>query len=426
MERLSDGHVQSAATILFREEVVTRRANRLEGDVFLSTPMGWQVISSTLFVAVVALAIFVTAGTYARAAQVGGSIALDTGVSAAVSSRPGVVTAVAVHDGERVRAGQLICTIGAEEGLIGGATASAEALKALAQQETQLQSQRAMLLLAADADRARLQQQISGDEAEIHSLRTQIVDQKRLLTTASRDFDNAKAIAERGFVSKHDLNVREETMLQRHQQVAQLEQLLSAKEASIASAEQAALQSSSSGRAQADAAGASRAALAAQMEQIKLARGYDVHAAVTGTVTGLTAKLGQSVTSGSQLAMIIPDGATPVAELYVPTKAAGFLVPGQSVRLAIDAFPYEKFGTLQSTIRSISRAATVRPAVASVGAGEPTSYYLAVAELNQPFMKAYGTRQRLTPGMALTARVVIERQSIIRWLFDPFYAVQGR
>lgn len=421
-----DGHIQSTPTSLFRNEVVARRLERLEGNVFLGTPVAWQLISILLFFAVVGLAIFATTGTYARTAQVDGLIALNTGVSAAVSSRPGVVTAIAVEEGAHVRAGQLICTISAEEGLIGGAVASEEALRALAQQAIQLKSQRTMLLLAASADRARLLQQISGDEAEILSLRTQINDQKQLLANASRDFDNAKLIAVRGFVSKHDLDVREEAVLQRHQQVSQLEQLLAAKKASIASTEQAAMQSTSSGQAQADAAAASGAALSAQMEQMKLTHGYDVHAAVTGTVTGLTAKPGQAVVTGSQLAMIIPDGSTPIAELYVPTKAAGFLVPGQSVRLAIDSFPYEKFGTLRSTIRTISRASTVRPTSATSVGGEPANYYLVVAELEQPFMRAYGTKQRLTPGMALSARVVIERQSLVRWLFDPFYAVQSR
>ena len=52
--------------------------------------------------------------------------------------------------------------------------------------------------------------------------------------------------------------------------------------------------------------------------------------------------------------------------------------------------------------------------------------YLVTAELAEPFVRAFGRRQPLLPGMTLSARIVAERQSLLHWLFEPLFAVGGR
>jgi membrane fusion protein len=39
---------------------------------------------------------------------------------------------------------------------------------------------------------------------------------------------------------------------------------------------------------------------------------------------------------------------------------------------------------------------------------------------------AFGRYQPLQPGMTLTARIVTEKRSLLRWLFEPIYAVRNR
>jgi membrane fusion protein len=41
-------------------------------------------------------------------------------------------------------------------------------------------------------------------------------------------------------------------------------------------------------------------------------------------------------------------------------------------------------------------------------------------------IQAYGEVIPLQPGMLLTADVVFDRRSLIRWLFDPLFAVAQR
>ena len=46
--------------------------------------------------------------------------------------------------------------------------------------------------------------------------------------------------------------------------------------------------------------------------------------------------------------------------------------------------------------------------------------------LEREDIAAYGEAIPLQPGMLLTADVVFDRRSLIRWLFDPLFAVAQR
>src|SRR5205085_4443767 len=114
-------------------------------------------------------------------------------------------------------------------------------------------------------------------------------------------------------------------------------------------------------------------------------------------------------------------GAQPTAELYIPTTAAGFIAPGQEVRLSIGAFNYQTFGTVEARILTVSRAAVTQP-----GAQGPVPVYLVTAAIGKPWIMAFGQKQPLLPGMTLSARIITEKRSLIKWLFEPLFAVGRR
>lgn len=119
--------------------------------------------------------------------------------------------------------------------------------------------------------------------------------------------------------------------------------------------------------------------------------------------------------------IVMPASGRQRIELYVPTNSVGFLQPGQHIRLAIDAFPFEQFGTVSATMSEISST----PILKQTAQG-PISVYLATAELSEPFVRAFGQRQPLRAGMTLSARVTTRRQSLFEWLFQPIFAVHRR
>lgn len=411
----------TSSSPLFRAEVAEHRAERLQGTINLATPMSWQTITALIVVVVVAAGVLLVVGSYARVEVAAGTIALDKGVAAIVPSRAGIISGVSVADGQRVTAGQALVRVRAEEALADGPSAPARMRAALRAQDERLSAQGASTIEAAAQERGRLLAQIAGADAELIQLASQIVDQRTLVEAARADFAGARGIADRGFISRRDLDAREASLVGRRQQLAQLEQLAAAKRSEAAGARRAIAQASAAAEAQVAGTQSARAALVQQIAQADLASGYVLTSPVAGTVTALTARLGQSIAGEQQLMMIVPDGARMRAEIYVPTSAAAFVAPGQEVRLAIDAFPYATFGTVRGRIIEVSGATVVR----STSAG-PTPAYLVVAALPRSTVSAFGREQRLMPGMTFTARIVTERRSLLRWLFEPLFAVRNR
>lgn len=406
---------------LFRKEALTHRAERLHGNVNIATPMSWQIIGLLLFTALITVIVFLATATYARVETVPGQVALDRGVATIVSSRAGIVVGIDVTEGQQVSAGQRLAVIRSEESMATGATAPQRIREALATQDARLMEQAELVLGAARADQARLKAQIEGGLAALPSLEAQIVDQQKLIGAAMTDQNRMRQLAERGFVSKRDMEQQEAELLTRRQQLAQMEQSLSSKRSEIEQARRAITQSDMAARAQVASTQSDRATLLQQDAQSDLARGYALVAPVDGMVTALTARLGQPASLEQQLMLLVPGRSQTRVELYVPTTASGFMAEGQEVRLSIDAFPYQTFGTVHARITSISRAAIPR-----LGPNGTVPVYLVTASLRHPWVMAFGHRQPLLPGMTLSARIVTEKRSLIEWLFEPLFAVRAR
>lgn len=92
------------------------------------------------------------------------------------------------------------------------------------------------------------------------------------------------------------------------------------------------------------------------------------------------------------------------------------------MRLAIDAFPYQRFGSVAGKVLTVSTSTV--SAQATNGAGRRV--YPVTVALGRSSIRAFGRSQQLVPGMTLTARIVTERRSLFEWLFEPLYAVSKR
>lgn len=410
-----------AGSTLFRSEVVASKHERLHGNVNLVTPISWQVIGFLLVIALIVSVSFLASANYTRVEVVAGAISLDNGVASIIPSRSGVITEVLAKEGQQVGAGARLARVRSEEDLSNGSTAPDRIRAALRDQDASLASQGTLLMRASEADRSRLRAQIAGAHAESASLSTQIADQQRLVETAARQYSEVQKIAASGFVSRRDIEEREATVITRRQQLSQMQQALSAKQAQLGEAERAIVQSQANAQAQYAGTQSSRATLLQQIAENDLARGYLITTPLAGTVTALTARIGQRASPDQALMLIVPERSKPTVELYVPTAAAGFISIGQAVRVAVDAFPYQRFGTVDARIVSVSSAT-----VAKQGSSGSTPVYLVTAALTRPTLRAYGREQRLLPGMTLSARIVTEQRTLLEWLFEPLFAVRNR
>jgi membrane fusion protein len=407
---------------LFRQEVLEHRADRLHGEVSIAVPVSWQLIGITLLAALAVAFAFLFTASYSRIETVAGEVVLDRGVASIMPSRAGIVAALPAREGQEVRRGDVLVQIRSEEDMASGRTAPRRIRDALQQQDRRLASQTALMMDAAVAEQSRLTAQIRGLDQEIASLGTQIEQQRRLVEVAGNEFREVQGVAGKGFISRRDLEARESALISRRQQLSQLEQARAAKRAALAEARRGILQAGATAQAQAAGVQSGRAELIQRLAEVETAEGYTLTSPIEGIVTAVTARLGQAATPQQPLMVVMPAHAIMRAELYVPTSAAGFLAVGQKVRVAVDAFPYQRFGAVDARIIQISSV----PIPKAKPEGGAIPVYLVTAELAEPSVMAFGRKQPLLPGMTLSARIITEKQSLFEWLFEPLYAVKNR
>jgi membrane fusion protein len=171
---------------------------------------------------------------------------------------------------------------------------------------------------------------------------------------------------------------------------------------------------------------AADAGLDQQRTQTEAQSTYVVTATVAGRIVALPVQRGQTVAPGASLAVVTPQGSTLEAELYAPSRAAGFVREGQEVRLLYQAFPHQKFGTGQGVVTSVSRTVLAPAEIAIPGLQVQEPVFRVRVKLARDSVAAYGETVPLQPGMLLSADVVIDRRSLLEWLLDPLYAAGRR
>lgn len=407
---------------LFRAEVLEHRAERLHGDVSLAIPFGWQAVGYLLLSILVTALIFLVSASYSRVETVAGQIVPDKGIAVAVPTRPGVLSQLLVKEGQAIIEGALLANIVVGETQASGQSAASQIAGSLQIQDSRLLDQSAALNSASIAERGRLSAQIIGLQQELRKIAEQITVQQALVARAQKELDQAQEVAARGFISRRDMLLREEQLAVRRQQLSGLEQSRASKNALLQDSRQAIQQTAAQAVAQSATLNASREQLARQQVDVSAAGGYSLAAPASGTVTAITAKTGQAVGPNAPLLSIIPTGSKLRAELPIPASMIGFVHVGQDVKLAIDAFPYQQYGTIKAKITSLPAA----PIFSRDDKGNAQPVYLAVVQIDQPFVMAFGKKQLLLSGMTLSARITTRKQSLWEWLFEPLYAVSRR
>jgi membrane fusion protein len=165
--------------------------------------------------------------------------------------------------------------------------------------------------------------------------------------------------------------------------------------------------------------------LAQQRARLRGERAYVVTAPVAGRVTALQAAVGRTVDAGIPLMVIVPEGSKLHADIYAPSRAIGFVKPGQEVRLLYDAFPYQRFGSFTGRIARVSRTA-MDPRELNVPLKIEEAVYRIEVTPGAQAVNAFGERLPLQPGMTLRANIVLDRRSFGEWLLQPLNAVLKR
>ena len=410
---------------LYRSEALRHATRRLEGGILLPAPLSVWVVGGALAGSLVFAGWLVSTASYARKETVMGWLSSEGGVVRVPAPRGGAIARLHVGEGDPIEAHGRLATLRLlDDGEAGGGAAAL--VTGLTEQRDAVRDEATATVRGLEVEVDRLAAQEMFLEAELQDARAEVTLQERRVALAEQDLQRAAGLAELGLLSRSDREVKAAALFGARQRRASLMRTATAIEREI---------SDVAGRLDAipetAAAALSRAAVAVAALDERLTRAameieYVVTAPIAGRVDALPVRVGQSVAPGASVAVIVPADAELIAELYVPSRAAGFVEAGQAVRIRYEAFPYQRFGSQVATVSEVSRT-VLAPGETDIPGVQPQEPVFRVrGRLAAQQVDAYGAALPLRAGMLLAADIVVDRRTLLEWLLDPLYAVGRR
>jgi hemolysin D len=113
---------------------------------------------------------------------------------------------------------------------------------------------------------------------------------------------------------------------------------------------------------------------------------------------------------------LVPLNAQLEAEVQIASNDVGYIRRGHPVHLKLDSFPFQRHGTLDANVRTISEDAFRRDSAAKSGSDV---YYVSRITLRDINLKNMLENARLLPGMTVSAEIVVGQRSVISYLAWP-------
>lgn len=413
---------------LFRREVIDEHRSGWLGNIALAQPLKLRVFGYAAALIVAAVILFLVLGSYTRRTRVSGQLTSVQGAAIVIAPVTGVVGKIDPKEGGRVMSGQRIALLSVPRATPVGGDVSAALARGIQQREDSLRT----LERAEDDEnatmRSGLQQQIMDARQERSQIDAEIATRQEQIAIARDTLERMERLRTLSLVSDLQTKQQQSIILDGEAAVLGLHREQTRLSRSMADLDQQ-LQSLLPRR---TARFAENARKLSELERERLQTAaqaeYLVTAPISGVISSLSVKSGQTVVAGQPMMTLLPGTGSLEAELLVPSRAIGFIDPGDRVLLRYDSYPYQKFGHHRGRVARISRSA-LTPGELDTGesrSSKAESYYRVVVRLDRQTVTVYGREEALRPGMRMEADILGERRRLIEWVFEPLFAVRGR
>ncbi|RXJ73696.1 hypothetical protein CS022_08120 [Veronia nyctiphanis] len=160
-----------------------------------------------------------------------------------------------------------------------------------------------------------------------------------------------------------------------------------------------------------------------QLAELNEDRLVTVNAERSGIVNNLKLSLGDTVVvDGRPIMEITPEeqGSVKHAVLFIPTSFLNNTEIGQDVRVMVDAFPVDEFGSFNGKIVKMS-SSSFKHSDFVVDLPRGSLYYKADIEIYTSKAKKSLPMQGFKTGMLISADILQPEISLFEWLFEPFF-----
>jgi HlyD family secretion protein len=129
--------------------------------------------------------------------------------------------------------------------------------------------------------------------------------------------------------------------------------------------------------------------------------------------------IGSAVREAETLVTLVPLGGTLEVDAMIRAGDIGKVKTGDSVRVKVTAFPFQKHGTLEGVVRVLSEDAFTQPAAGEGAQGQGGAFYRARIAFDTGKNARSSLPPRLIPGMETQCEIRVGSRRVIEYLTHP-------
>lgn len=410
---------------LFRQEALDFQREKHLGEVVLAQPLSVSMLTGAAVCIALTVIGFAFWGKYTRKAHVSGYLEPNKGLIKVYAPQAGTLIEQSVTEGQRVQQGDVLGIVSSERSSRDTPEAQAAAIAQLRRRRDSLQEE---LVKQEHIDRlqsATVQERIRTIEAELVHLGAELQLQEQRVASAADMVQRYRLLVSKGLAPQMQAQQKHTELLDEQSKLHSLQRSRLALQGEKHTYTRELSTGDLKAKNQRAAIGRQISTLEQELTEYEARRQVVIVAPSDGIVTTILGARGQSITSTTPLLSLLPAETVLEAHLLVPSRAVGFIAPGQTVALRYHAFPYQRFGSARGHITEIAKTLIVPAEVTlPVALNEPV--YRVTVALETQTVTAYGTTFPLQVGMVLDADIHLDQRRIFEWVFEPLYSLTGR
>jgi membrane fusion protein len=410
---------------LFRQEAIDAQREKLLGEVSIARPVPTWIYTLLALSAAALIIGFMFWGEYTRRERVEGFLALDAGAAPILSPEAGTLVELMVHEGDAVAAGSPIARLSLERTMASGATSTELIQRELSVRVANLEAEKESVRLLAEQQKEQLRRRVDDLRKEMAQIDAEIRLQNTRVASAREDFQRTQQLVKEGFVSDTALTAKRNDQLEQQVKLESLRRSRATIERDLRAAQSDLPSIDLRARQQIDQLTRQKGELQQNLVQEETRRETVIRSPIAGVVTNIAVARGASLAADAPLATVLPAGSGLQAQLLVPTRAVGFVQPGNEVVMRYDAFPFQRFGQYRGVVDNVSRTVwSPGEKVGPVTVREPV--YRIDVRLDRQTVTAGGHEVPLRPGMMVNADILLEKRTVFEWVFEPVLELHAR
>ena len=134
---------------------------------------------------------------------------------------------------------------------------------------------------------------------------------------------------------------------------------------------------------------------------------------------------GTVVSPGTVLMTLVPNNEALQAEVWLKNEDAGFVHPGQLVKIKLVAYPFQKYGMLDGKVLQVSANSTDKTtpnqqnSEQNAAQNQAVYSYKTIVQLKQQQLVLGHDNLALSSGMQVAAEIKLGDQTVMEYLLSP-------